>query len=98
MRNIVVLHDQETVLPAHLPAPLNTDMDNPKSIQNIASLPEETARQTTDTPVRPLAVVERETIENAIEKCDGNVPRAAALLEVSPSTIYRKKQAWEKSP
>lgn len=98
MRNIVVLHDQETVLPAHLPAPLNADMDSAKSIQNIALLPEETARQTADILVRPLAVVERETIENAIKKCDGNVPRAAALLEVSPSTIYRKKQAWEKSP
>ena len=98
MRNIVVLHDQETVLPAHLPAPLNADMDSPKSIQKIALLPEETARQTADILVRPLAAVERETIENAIKKCDGNVPRAAALLEVSPSTIYRKKQAWEKSP
>jgi len=23
------------------------------------------------------------------------VPRAAALLEISPSTIYRKKAAWD---
>lgn len=97
MRNIVVLNDQEAVLPVHLPAPLNTDKDSPESTQNIALRPEKTANQTTDIPVRPLAVVERETIEKAIEKCDGNVPRAAALLEVSPSTIYRKRQAWEKS-
>jgi two-component system repressor protein LuxO len=44
--------------------------------------------------VRPLALVEREVIEHAINHCDGNIPKAAAMLEVSPSTIYRKKQAW----
>ena len=44
--------------------------------------------------IRPLAESEREIIEHAIHACDGNIPKAAALLEVSPSTIYRKKQAW----
>ncbi len=46
-------------------------------------------------PIRPLATVEREIIQRAIESCGGNIPRAAALLEVSPSTIYRKKLGWE---
>jgi len=45
--------------------------------------------------IRPLHVVEKEAIERAIEFCEGNIPRAAALLEVSPSTIYRKRQAWQ---
>ena len=45
--------------------------------------------------IRPLALVERETIEHAIALCGDNIPKAAALLEVSPSTIYRKKQSWE---
>ncbi|MCL1477507.1 MAG: hypothetical protein MH219_08140 [Marinobacter sp.] len=35
-------------------------------------------------------------IERAIALCGGNVPRAAARLEISASTIYRKKQQWEK--
>ncbi len=35
-------------------------------------------------------------IERAIEVCDGNVPKAAALLEISASTIYRKRTAWDK--
>ncbi len=45
--------------------------------------------------IKPLAIVEKETIETAISQCQGNIPKAAALLEVSPSTIYRKKQSWE---
>jgi two-component system repressor protein LuxO len=44
--------------------------------------------------VTPLAAVERAAIERAITLCDGNIPRAAGFLGVSPSTIYRKRQAW----
>ncbi|NRA60343.1 MAG: sigma-54-dependent Fis family transcriptional regulator [Psychrobium sp.] len=44
--------------------------------------------------VTPLWLVEKQAIEQAISFCQGNVPQAAALLEVSPSTIYRKKQGW----
>ena len=45
--------------------------------------------------VRPLWLVEKEAIQNAIEVSDGNINRAAILLEVAPSTIYRKVQAWK---
>lgn len=46
--------------------------------------------------ILPLWVEEKRIIEAAIKKCDGNVPRAAAFLEISASTIYRKKQQWDK--
>ena len=46
--------------------------------------------------IRPLWRIEREAIEEAIERCGGNIPRAAVFLEVSPSTLYRKLQSWEK--
>lgn len=47
--------------------------------------------------IRPMWQVERDMINNAIEACDGNVSRAAALLEMSPSTIYRRlREAEEK--
>jgi len=46
--------------------------------------------------ITPLSDVEKTAIEHAIARCDGNIPQAAALLGVSPSTIYRKRQAWEK--
>ena len=45
--------------------------------------------------IQPLHVMERRAIEQAIRACDGNVVRAAALLQVSASTIYRKLAHWE---
>lgn len=45
--------------------------------------------------VTPLHILERRAIERAIARCAGNIPRAAALLEISPSTIYRKKAQWD---
>jgi len=51
-------------------------------------------------PVRPRAEVlpmwrqEQRIIEEAIESFGGNIALAAQALELSPSTIYRKRQAW----
>ncbi len=45
--------------------------------------------------IEPLWLVEKRAIEAAIVACDGNVNRAAGLLEVAPSTLYRKRQAWQ---
>jgi DNA-binding NtrC family response regulator len=47
--------------------------------------------------IRPMAAVEREAIEAALIEAGGNVGRAAALLEIDASTIYRKKREWAKS-
>lgn len=44
--------------------------------------------------LKPLWLIEKEAIEHAIDLCGGNIPKAAALLEISPSTIYRKKITW----
>ncbi|MCP3870946.1 MAG: sigma-54-dependent Fis family transcriptional regulator [Gammaproteobacteria bacterium] len=98
IRNIVVLHDDRSVLQAHLPPPLNTSL-NEQDISELVKPQQQSG--SSNIPgnhigtIRPLARVERETIEQAIEICGGNIPKAAALLEVSPSTIYRKKQTWE---
>jgi two-component system repressor protein LuxO len=45
--------------------------------------------------VRSLAEVERAAIEHAIALCHDNIVKAASLLEVSPSTLYRKIQQWQ---
>jgi two-component system repressor protein LuxO len=46
--------------------------------------------------IQPLWLAEKIYIENAIEKCNGNIPKAAAILEVSASTLYRKIHNWKK--
>jgi two-component system, repressor protein LuxO len=91
-RNVVVLFDAEQVTVDMLPPPLNgvALRSSPlasKAVHVVAAAPAQ--------GIRPLHVIEKEAIERAIEICDGNIPRAAALLEVSPSTIYRKRQAWQ---
>ncbi len=40
--------------------------------------------------------MERRYIEHAIDSCGGNLQEAARKLGISPSTIYRKKEAWAK--
>lgn len=45
--------------------------------------------------ILPLDTVIRNAVETAIERCDGSIPRAAAALGVSPSTLYRRLQSWE---
>ncbi len=44
--------------------------------------------------ILPMWQQEQRIIEEAIASFGGNVALAAAALEVSPSTIYRKRQAW----
>lgn len=50
-----------------------------------------------DGPIRPMADIEREAIEHAIDKCGGNVRKAAELLGISAPTIYRKKAVWDEA-
>lgn len=56
---------------------------------------EAVTNQTLMSDIKPLWMIEKEAIEHAIKICNGGIPKAAALLDVSPSTIYRKIQAWE---
>ena len=96
IRNIVVLHDDTQVMSQHLPPPLNSalsEFTTPINNTDQSDVPVNKATITND--IRPLAQVEREVIEHAIALCGDNIPKAAALLDVSPSTIYRKKQTWE---
>lgn len=44
--------------------------------------------------VKPLWLLEREAIQSAIEASGGSITRAAVLLEVAPSTLYRKLRSW----
>jgi two-component system, repressor protein LuxO len=41
-----------------------------------------------------LAEAERRLIEATVAQCGGSIPKAARVLDVSPSTLYRKMEAW----
>ena len=71
------------------PDALLLDVDGQTALPLIESLTQ---------PVQPLAVAERRMIEAALRQTNNDVPRAAAMLEVNPSTIYRKLQAWRAEP
>ena len=38
--------------------------------------------------------LERQMIEATIDACGGSLPKTARVLQVSPSTLYRKKEIW----
>jgi len=99
IRNIVVLNDQDIVTPSMLPPPLSEiSASMPTLSTQSESLSGEIplASGSTDSMTfQPLWQIEKQIIERTIEHCDGNIPKAAALLEISPSTIYRKRQQWE---
>lgn len=44
---------------------------------------------------QPMAVIERDIIEAVIASCKGSIPKASQILQLSPSTIYRKREAWQ---
>lgn len=105
IRNIVVLHDGPMVAPGMLPTEiaLGAEMASIAPVQGqINGGTSCAAANGTDRIAAligtPLAEVERALIEATIEHCDGSIPRAARMLELSPSTIYRKLESWSGAP
>ena len=87
-----------------LPDPVisgNLEPETPSmaTVSSITSPRQPTAQQAHMTRrqlIEPLWLTEKNTVEAAIEACDGNINQAAGLLEVAPSTLYRKLQSWKK--
>jgi DNA-binding NtrC family response regulator len=93
LRNVVLFNRGGIVTEAMLPR-----LD-PAAAGRPTAAPSPVHRERTTTSqaaVRPLWQVEKEAIEAALAHCGGNVPRAAALLEINPSTIYRRKAEWDR--
>jgi two-component system repressor protein LuxO len=89
IRRVVVLHDGEAVSAEMLSLP---DANSPAT--------HEPARDTVPLPqvesplIAPFWRQEQRIIEEALKAFGGNAQKAAAALEVAPSTIYRKLQSW----
>jgi len=108
VRSAVVLNDGEMLTPAMLPEAVrgqaalaaNADghAETPAPASTAPAAPEgapDTLPPTVaDILVQPLEQLEMLAIDTAIARFQGNVTRAAQALNISTSTIYRKKQAW----
>ena len=105
VHSVVVLHDGEMVEESMLPQAITVT-----SATESSALSSEGGQDSDEVlagagalvgngeqKVLPLHVVERYVIEQAIAECSGNIQQAARLLEVNPSTIYRKKQRWDEA-
>lgn len=107
IRNLVVLNDGPIVEPDMLAgmrgrAPTSPDV----SPAHLQAAPHAIAPATSasngngDWPQITLQlgqafdVLERHIIEATIEACGGSLPKTARVLQVSPSTLYRKKEIW----
>jgi two-component system, repressor protein LuxO len=99
MRNVVVLNDGGRVTQAMLPGDLARPVLPAGPAQGGPSL-------TRTEPGVPrmealiglsLAEIERRVIAATLARHAGSVPRAARVLEISPSTLYRKLEAWKKA-
>jgi two-component system, repressor protein LuxO len=93
IRNVVVLNDGGIVTPDMLPGELVQDIET-------APHPRSAPRPQPDTPSvdalvgKTLADIEKIVIEATLARHAGSVPKAARMLDVSPSTLYRKLESW----
>lgn len=93
---IVLQHDGVLVTPEMLPDDLHE--------KGPAQRPHSDPQLVDDDPQNPridsligqsLNDIERLVIERTIEAEGGSLPRAALVLGVSPSTLYRKRDSWQ---
>ncbi len=98
IRNVAVLHEGGVLTSAMLPASLPQQAQDlliaqrPAHPSELPAQPEPLGLETL--LGRPLAEIERLVIEATLAQHNGSVPKAARVLELSPSTLYRKIETW----
>ncbi|MCR4554055.1 MAG: sigma-54 dependent transcriptional regulator [Succinivibrionaceae bacterium] len=100
VRQIVVMNDgaevTEEMLPDTIRSFVNKEYDVPSGVLGSVPRPYDLQNVERGFTVKPLAQVERETIEKTINFFHGNIERAAQALEINSSTIYRKMKVWSR--
>ncbi len=86
IRRVVVLHDGDLVTGAMLDLPTGASHE---AARDTGPLP-----RMASPSIDPYWMQEQRIIEQALKAFDGNAQKAAAALEIAPSTIYRKMQSW----
>lgn len=97
IRNVVVLNEGGLVTLAMLPEDLATS-DALRGPVPQAAFSDLTEPSLEGLLGRPLAEVERIIVTATLARHGGSVPKAARVLDLSPSTLYRKLEGWAKTP
>ncbi len=97
LRNIVVLNDGPVVTSAMLPL----EIMHHGEATAPSTRPADLIAPKSDIPLggligRTMAEIEQLVIEATIAQHGGSIPKAARVLDLSPSTIYRKRENWTK--
>lgn len=85
LQQTVVLHPGGLVTAEMLPVFLRS----PPVVYSAASTAVSAAA------IRPLWKVEKDCIQRALAYCQGNIRKAAKMLEIDASTIHRKMKSWQ---
>jgi two-component system repressor protein LuxO len=90
----VVLNSGGLVTPGMLPLELVHQVEDRTGLGTQVA-PRQVEELTLDGLLgKTLAEIERMVVEATIARFGGSVPRAARVLDVSPSTLYRKREGW----
>ena len=98
LRTVVVMNDGPQVTMDMLPENLQEELNYTPIAPIQPPPPGESGTAGLDGLIgKTLAEIERQVIEETIAYFDGSIPKASKILDVSPSTIYRKVEAWKKT-
>lgn len=108
IRNLVVLNEGP-IVEADMLTTLQTRTPSPMQEAGTVTLKAPVVQQANPVAAAPASgpwpnitltlgqsfdVLERQVIEATIDACGGSLPKTARVLQVSPSTLYRKKEIW----
>jgi len=96
MRNVIVLNDGPRVTTTMLPPELLNDVSSRAEMSQWRNEVTPPQSPTSTLIGKTLAEIEELVIEETIAHHGGSVPKAARTLDVSPSTLYRKREAWQR--
>ena len=103
VRKAVVVHDGVALEPHMLKlnaVPAAASAHEDYQLVGLASsnrliTPQQSMKTTVTVDIhQPMTAIEQFIIEAVIESCNGSIPKASQILQLSPSTIYRKRETW----
>ena len=103
VRKAVVVHDG-VELESHMvklnAAPMAPSLGEDYQLIGLANsnrlvTPQQSMKTTVTVDIhQPMTIIEQYIIEAVIASCNGSIPKASQILQLSPSTIYRKRETW----